>query len=362
MTMKSLIVYYDPDLTTSIQDDAPIPDTGPREILIRVVAAGMNPKDWKHPMPAYFNSRLNQGDDVAGVVEGFGIEVKGFKFGERVAGFHRMGSSGGAYAEYCVCPEWTVFHIPDTMTFDEAATIPLATFTAAVGLYRNLRLPMPFERADAAAGVRDSHALVINGASGAVGSFATKLAKLSPGIGPVIAVAGASADLAKDNGADVVLDYRSPTVRRDIEKALAGKPLRYAFDAANTPTSLNYILPNMDPSVGRYACTTSVGAGISVKSTEKGEQQMILELWGGWWQQIWVGSIHDDEPPGGIMFGAVVSKVLEMELAAGNFRGHPYELVEGGLNGVLDALERLRDKKNGNKKYVVRIPDTPGIT
>jgi len=362
MTMKNLIVYYDPDLTTAIQDDAPIPDTGPREILIRVVAAGMNPKDWKHPLPAYFNSRVNQGDDVAGFVEGFGHAVKGFKFGERVAGFHRMGAPAGAYAEYCVCAEWTVFHIPDSLSFEEAATMPLATFTAAVGLYRNLRLPMPFSRADAAAGAADASALVINGASGAVGSFATKLAKLSPAIRPIIAVAGANAASAKDAGADVVLDYRSPAVRSDIEKALGGRPLRYALDAANSPTSLNYILPNLDVHSGRYTCTTSVGAGISVKSTEKGEQQIILEQWGGWWQQIWVGSIHDDEPAGGIMFAAVVSKILEMVLAEGRFSGHPYEVVEGGLNGVLDALKRLRDKKNGNKKYVVRIADTPGIS
>lgn len=356
--MKNLIVYYDPDLTTSIED-VPIPDYGPHEILIKVVATGMNPKDWKHPMPQYFNSRINQGDDVAGIVEGFGHEVKGFKFGDRVAGFHQMGTLRGGYAEYCVCPEWTVFHIPDTMGFEEAATIPLAAYTAAVGLYRNLRLPLPFERADERAGV-EKEALVINGASGAVGSFALKFAQLS-NMGPIIAIAGANADFVKENGADIVLNYRSPTIRRDLEYALQGRRLRYAIDCANTVTSLNYILPNLDSRVGRYTCTTSVGAGISVKSKEKGEQQMILELWEGWWQQIWVGSVHEDNPAGGNMFAAVISKVMEMEMERRNFTGHPYEVVPGGLNGVLDGLKRLRDGKNGNKKYVVRIADTLGL-
>jgi NADPH:quinone reductase-like Zn-dependent oxidoreductase len=358
--MKNLIVYYDPELTTRLED-VPIPDMGPHEILIRVVAAGMNPKDWKHPMPQYFNSRINQGDDVAGIVEGFGHEVKGFKFGERVAGFHQMGTPRGTYAEYCVCPEQTVFHIPDSMSFEEAATIPLAAYTAAVGLYRNLRLPMPFERTDALAGIQPEP-LVINGASGAVGSFALKFAKLTPATSPVIAIAGASADFVKENGADIVLNYRNPTVRRDLANALEGKRLRYALDAANNVESLNYILPNLDSRVGRYTCTTSVGEGISVKSSKKGEQQMILELWEGWWQQIWVGSIHEDNPAGGIMFAAVTSKILEMEMAAGRFSGHPYEIVEGGLNGVLGALKELRDGRHGNKKYVVRIADTEGLS
>jgi len=357
--MKNLLVYYDPNLTTEIED-VPIPDIGPLEILIKVVAAGMNPKDWKHPMPQYFNSRLNQGDDVAGIVERFGDEVKGFKSGERVAGFHQMGTPRGTYAEYCVCPEWTVFHIPDSMSFEEAATVPLAAFTAAVGLYRNLRLPMPFERTDDSAATEKS-ALVINGASGAVGTFALKMAKLNPSISPVVAIAGSNAEFVKSNGADVVLDYRSPTIARDLQTALDGKKISHVFDAANSVSSMGYLLPILDSNTGRYTCTTSVRAGISVKSQEKGEQQVLLEMWKGWWEQIWVGSIHEDNPAGGKMFGAITSRIIEMEMDSCRFKGHLYEVVEGGLNGALEALKKLRDRKNGNKKYVIRIADTEGL-
>jgi NADPH:quinone reductase-like Zn-dependent oxidoreductase len=357
--MKNLLVYYDPDLTTKIED-VPIPDIGPHEILIKVVAAGMNPKDWKHPMPQYFNSRLNQGDDVAGVVERFGDEVKGFKSGERVAGFHRMGTPRGTYAEYCVCPEWTVFHVPDSMSFEEAATLPLAAYTAAVGLYRNLKLPMPFERTDSRAATERS-TLVINGASGAVGTFALKLAKLNPNISPVIAIAGTNAEFVKSNGADVVLDYRSPTIVSDLQTALGGKKINHVLDTANSVNSMAYLLPILDSNTGRYTCTTSVGASISIKGQEKGEQQVLLEMWKGWWEQVWVGSVHDDNPAGGKLFGAIISRIIEIEIDSGKFKGHPYEVVQGGLNGVLEALKRLRDRRNGNKKYVVRIADTESL-
>jgi NADPH2:quinone reductase len=77
-------------------------------------------------MPDYFNSKLNQGDDCSGVVEAAGSAVRRFRKGDRVAGFHQMGTPRGTYAEYAVCPQHTVLHIPATMGHDEAATIPLA--------------------------------------------------------------------------------------------------------------------------------------------------------------------------------------------------------------------------------------------
>jgi NADPH:quinone reductase-like Zn-dependent oxidoreductase len=72
------------------------------------------------------NVKLNQGDDVGGIVEAVGAKVKNFRKGDRVAGFHEMDTPRGTYAEYTVCPAHTVFHIPSSMSFEEAATIPLA--------------------------------------------------------------------------------------------------------------------------------------------------------------------------------------------------------------------------------------------
>jgi NADPH2:quinone reductase len=99
---------------------------GPNEILIKVEVAGSNPKDWKHPAPNYFHSKINQGDDCAGTVAGIGDGVHGFNVGDRVAGFHQMKTDRGTYAEYSVCAAHTVFHIPTQMSYEEAATIPLA--------------------------------------------------------------------------------------------------------------------------------------------------------------------------------------------------------------------------------------------
>jgi len=343
--MKSLLVYYDPELTTKLEE-LPIPSYGENEILIKVEVAGSNPKDWKHPMPNYFNSKINQGDDCSGTVAGIGPGVYGFEKGDRVAGFHQMRTPRGTYAEYSVCPANTVFHIPKDMSFEDAATIPLCAYTAAVGLYRNLNLPLPFSRPDL-----NPIPLIINGAGGAVGAYALQFAKTNPSISPVIAIAGSNAQFAKDLGADIIADYRSPTIADDLAKAL--KDVKNAdkvrvLDATNTDSSVKYLSSVIDSKLGRYTCTSKITP----------TQKPILDQWGGWAEQIWVGSVHEDNPAGGFLFGTVMSKVIERMLALGQFKGQPIEIIEGGLNGVGTALVRLRDRKGGNSKYVTRIADT----
>ncbi|KAF2096185.1 GroES-like protein [Rhizodiscina lignyota] len=347
--MKNLLAYYDPNFTTKLED-APVPEHGADEVLIKVVAAGSNPKDWKHPMPNYFNNKLNQGDDVGGIVEAVGSKVKNFHKGDRVAGFHEMDTPRGAYAEYTVCPENTVFHIPESMSFEEASTMPLAIFTAAVGLYRNLNLPMPFGRSDDHS-PQEKTPLIVNAASSAVGAFAVKLAKLNPIISPVIGIAGGSAAYAKEVGCDIVVDYRTDNVADQLKQALGGKKCRHIFDASNSITSVNYLIPVLERD-GIYTSTT----GLKVNG-----QDEALQKAGVWHEQIWVGSVHESKLAGGKMFGAVMSQVFEWAIEEGRLNGHPYETVEGGLDGVYAALVKLRDRKGGNAKFVTRIADTKGL-
>jgi NADPH:quinone reductase-like Zn-dependent oxidoreductase len=232
---------------------------------------------------------------------------------------------------------------------DEYESHNLSTaFTAAVGLFRNLKVPLPFEKPDPSA---PKTPLVINATSGAVGSFALRLATLNPNIETLIAIAGASSASSKELGAHVVLDYRSPTIAADLETALGGKKIEKILDCTNSPSSAKYLLPVLDAAKGRYTCT----AGITP------EQKVLMEHWGGRFEQIWVGSVHEDNPAGGKMFGAVMSRIFEDLIAQGILHGRPYQIVEGGLNGVKDALTKLRDRKSGNAKYVTRIADTDGL-
>ncbi|KAK4923311.1 hypothetical protein LTR28_012515, partial [Elasticomyces elasticus] len=220
--MKSLTVYYDENIQLQTRlEDIPIPASRHHEVRIKVSVAASNPKDWKHPHPDYINIAVNQGDDCAGTVNAVGPDMRNFKLGDRVAGFHVMAAEHG--------------------TDEEGATIPLAAFTVAVGSYRNLRLPMPFARSDGLNFRTPKVPLVVNGAGSAVGAFAIKLARLNPDISPIIGTAGESQKFVKCVGADVVVDYRSKSAVEDLRTALGGAEWYHVFDAANTPASTEYV-------------------------------------------------------------------------------------------------------------------------
>lgn len=96
--------------------DSPIPEPGEDQVLIKVVVSGSNPKDWK--LPEWTGKVLNQGDDIAGVVEKVGPNVTEFKPGDRVAAFHEMMAPHGSYAEYAIAWSHTTFHIPEKTSFE----------------------------------------------------------------------------------------------------------------------------------------------------------------------------------------------------------------------------------------------------
>lgn len=270
-----------------------------------------------------------------------------------------MDTPNGTYAEYAICPAQTVFRLPDSVSDEEAATIPLAIYTAAVGLYRNLNIPAPWARSDDHAPQPEKVALVVNAASGAVGAFAIKLAKLNPNISPIIATAGGSKDYVESLGVDAIVDYRSPTAAEDIKKAAGGVPIKYAFDASNSVQSVKYLTAVLEKD-GRYTSTTPVKA--NPVTGGDGSQEKMLQAAGVWYEQIWVGDVHETKKAGGIEFGGVISRIIEGALADGKLSGHPYQVVENGLEGLHDALLELRDrKKGGNAKFVTRIADTPGL-
>lgn len=369
--MKNLLVFYDENQNFKTQlEDVPVPysDLKPHDVLIKVNVAGSNPKDYKHPLPAYFNNKLNQGDDCAGTIAAVGSAVKVFKVGERVAGFHQMDSPNGTYAEFAICPEQTVFRIPDPMSDEEAATLPLAIFTAAVGLYSNLGLPAPWDRSDDEAASTEKIPLVVNAASSAVGAFAIKLAKLNARISPIIATAGSSKGFVKTLGADAIVDYRSSSVAEEIKEAASGVPIRNVFDAANSVASVKYLSDVLEKG-GRYCCTQPLGANSAYGQDNSMER--MLKAADVWFEQIWVGDVHgmkklfapaERQRPNGIIFGGIMSRVIETAAADGRLTGHPYQLVEGGLEGIQAALEELRDRKySGNVKFVTRIGGTPGL-
>jgi NADPH:quinone reductase-like Zn-dependent oxidoreductase len=198
--MKAVVQdrYGSPDVLRLEDVDVPVP--ADNEVLVRVRAASVNARDWHlmrgDPYVARLSADLGlarprvriRGTDFAGRVEAVGRAVDRFRPGDEV-----FGEASGAFAEYVCAPDGRVARKPANLTFEQAAAVPLAANTALIGLRD-------------AARVQPGQHVLINGASGGVGTFAVQIAKVLGA--DVTAVCSAlNADLVRSIGADRVVDY-----------------------------------------------------------------------------------------------------------------------------------------------------------
>lgn len=197
--MKAIIyTEYGPPEVLQLQEvDKPTPKVG--EVLVKVHAASVNYIDWQLLKGESFFLRLLNGltkpkqeilgDDIAGRVEAVGKMVKRFKPGDEVFGI----SDFGAFAEYVCADEKYLALKPANLTFEEAAAVPVAGITALLSLCKHGQ-------------IQSRQKVLINGASGGVGTFAVQIAKFFGA--EVTGVCSTSKlDMVRSLGADIVIDY-----------------------------------------------------------------------------------------------------------------------------------------------------------
>jgi NADPH:quinone reductase-like Zn-dependent oxidoreductase len=210
MTMKAIVIdgYGASDRLLLREVETPRPAAG--EVLIRVHAAGVNPIDWKirrglfRPV-LWLRFPVILGCDVSGVVEAAGPGVTRFQPGDPVFGLLDPKRHGpGGYAEYAAAPESSLARKPELLSFEEAASLPVAALTALQSLRDLGRL-------------RAGGSVLINGASGGVGTLAIPLAR-ALGALRIAGVCGPSnVELVRSLGADPVIDYRREDFTRRPE-------------------------------------------------------------------------------------------------------------------------------------------------
>jgi NADPH:quinone reductase-like Zn-dependent oxidoreductase len=184
--------------------EVPRPTAIPTEVLVRTLAAGVNPVDWKSRARGGFLGEppFTVGWDVAGVVEEVGFGVTRFAVGDRVFGMPRFPREAAAYAEYVTSPSRQLARIPDGLSDVEAGALPLAGLTAWQALV---------ETAD----VRPGQRVLVLAAAGGVGHLAVQIAKARGAYVLGTARAAKHAFLA-DLGVDEAVDYTTENV---VERA-----------------------------------------------------------------------------------------------------------------------------------------------
>jgi len=176
-------------------EDVPLPEPKENEILVRVIASGVNPADPLILNGKYakeFGTRLPLvlGYDMAGLVVKIGAKVTKLKVGDPVYAYLLW---GGGWAEYCISNEGESAMKPKSLSFVEASAVPLAALTAWQALIDIGKL-------------ESGQTVLIHGGSGGVGSFAIQIAK-ARGVRVIATASTANQDLLKQLGADVAIDY-----------------------------------------------------------------------------------------------------------------------------------------------------------
>jgi NADPH:quinone reductase-like Zn-dependent oxidoreductase len=170
--------------------ERPVPKNN--EVVIRVCAASINPLDWR--MKSH-----RPGVDVAGQVTAVGGAVTQFKLGDAVFGLGK-----GAFAEYTCAHETKLVRKPESLSFDQAAAVPVAGLTALQGLRDKGHL-------------QSGQRVLINGAAGGIGTFAVQIAK-SFGAHVTGVCSAKNVELVRSLGADRVIDYTCDDFTQDSER------------------------------------------------------------------------------------------------------------------------------------------------
>src|SRR5713101_4660780 len=241
--MKAIVMhnYGGPDVLKF--EDVPRPEPKESEILVRVVATGVNPVDGmvragmfakyaKTPFP------MIPGYDIAGIVEKTGTKIAKFKKGDSIYAYISL-KDGGGYAEYAVATEVEAAAKPQSLNYVDAAAAPVVALTAWQALIDTAKLSA-------------GQTVLIHGGSGGVGTFAIQIAKARRA--KVIATAStANQDLLKQLGADIAIDYtkqKFEEIAHDVDLALmpvGGETMTRTYGVMKKGGTIATLISRADP-------------------------------------------------------------------------------------------------------------------
>jgi len=208
-TMKAIVAHEFGGPEVLKLEDVPRPEPKENEILIKVVAAGVNPVDAMIRSGKFgAKAPVIPGYDIAGVVEKAGTKVTKLKAGDAVYAYINI-PRGGGYAEYATATEKEAALKPKSISFTEAAAVPVVALTAWQALFDSAKLSA-------------GQTVLIHGGSGGVGTFAIQMAK-ARGAKVIATASTANQDLLKQLGADVPIDYtkqKFEDVAKDVDVVL----------------------------------------------------------------------------------------------------------------------------------------------
>ncbi|KAH9894859.1 GroES-like protein [Cubamyces lactineus] len=332
--------------------ESPIPSPGPKDVIVKIAATALNPVDWKVRTITFLISGYPfiGGSDAAGTIEEVGSEVSNFTKGDKVLFQGWVENPKGTFHEYAVVPAEIVAKVPDNITLDQAASVPLGLATVVTTLYNHdpnsgtADLPAPWEEGGTTA-CSGKPVFILGGAS-SVGQYAIQMAKLS-GFSPIITTASLHNEtLLRSLGASHVLDRSLPPaeIKNEILKITKGKPIDLVYDAISLADTEPLAYDVLAPGGVLVIVLPDV---IPAEFKKEGDNKKVV---------LAMGNVH---MPQNRKVGADLYAHLTEWLRTGKVVPNRIELLPNGLAGIPAGLERLENNKVSGTKLIVRPQETP---
>lgn len=289
------------------------------------------------------------GCDAAGLLEAVGSDVHDFKQGDAVFAHCRPGDAkSGAFQESIVLPSHEIGLKPSSWSFEEAASLPIATMTAAAAIYEGVGIPLPFLGLPSTATTNNlPRSILVLGGSSSVGSTTIQLLRLAlPGCVIVATSSAKHHDHIQSLGASTVLDYHSPDLVKQIGQAVPeGTPVTAIVDCVNglvlQPELLDVLVRN-NSSDKKVIAEVMTGRNLTPEQIPEG----IIH------RPTNANSVQGSQPS----FFARLGEYLNSREGKDRFRlPIPVEVLGNKWDCVGEGLMRLKEGKVSGSKLVVDV-------
>ncbi|KAH9885809.1 GroES-like protein [Cubamyces lactineus] len=359
-THKALLLHQ--ESTPYVLGEVPVPRPGPNEVLVKIMACALNPVDHTVAEPPYSKIFITSwphitGYDAAGIVVEVGKEVTNLKKGDKVLfeGDSHEPQRHATFQQYAVVPADLTAIIPENITFDQAASIPVGLVTDVLVLYNqspaaeNLSLRLkPVWEPEGTTAYAGMPAFIVGGAS-SLGQYAIQLARLA-GHSPIITTASLhNAELLESLGATHVIDrFRSnESIVAELPKLTDGKPIEYAFLSIPLDQNACRLARDVLAPGGALATASPSPTLLPEDVANPGLGKRIGYVF---------GSVH---LPYTREISVAMFKQITPWLAEGILKPNPVEVLPNGLKGISDGLARMKANKVSGIKLVAHPQETP---
>ncbi|EIN10099.1 GroES-like protein [Punctularia strigosozonata HHB-11173 SS5] len=325
-----------------------VPSPGAGEILARVDATALNPVDWKihRHAPDIIQYPGILGTDGAGVVEEVGEGVTHLQKGDRILWQGMFTNDRATFQQYTLATAYHVAKLPDSVSVDEAASVPLGLATAFLGLYNEKKDGqgggaglIPYYKSTKA---HEGSPIVVLGGATSVGQYAIQFARLS-GFSPIIATASVKhTEFLKSLGATHVLSRTLPDDALIAEiRSITSQPVEVVYDAVSHASTQKPGWSLLAPG-GQLVLVLPPAEGIVSGQDGKGVVNVV-------------GNVGY---PGQVEIGRELYATLSQLLADGSIKPNRVQLLPEGLAGIPHGLDLMRQEQVSGNKLVVRPQET----